>query len=233
MRLVRARFYNPKSHGRVGGPRPGGIGCAIRGAVMRHAAMEESDDLPKTDVAKPSLPTASPRCGSARTTCGRRRIRSFAFSPGGRLVAAGRPPCPESAGHDLRRADRPAGQAARRTGESGGLGRDGRVLARRHETALGGNVGEVALWDLSADRLLFRQKLHRSNVMDVKFSPDGRLFASGGRGRGYPPPDVSRSPRKSCEISRRGRWAAPGLHTRRHEAGRGGPVQHDDLESGA
>jgi WD40 repeat protein len=40
--------------------------------------------------------------------------------------------------------------------------------------------GEVSVWDLSTDRLLFRQKLHRGNVMDVKFTPDGRFFASGG-----------------------------------------------------
>ena len=46
--------------------------------------------------------------------------------------------CPESAGRDLRRADRPAGQADRRAGKSEGQCRISRVLAGRHEIALGG-----------------------------------------------------------------------------------------------
>ncbi len=33
--------------------------------------------------------------------------------------------------------------------------------------------GEVALWDLPADRLLFREKTHGGEVADVEFSPDG------------------------------------------------------------
>jgi WD40 repeat protein len=40
--------------------------------------------------------------------------------------------------------------------------------------------GEVALWDLAQDRLLFREKLHRDPVDDVAFSPDSRLMASAG-----------------------------------------------------
>jgi len=57
--------------------------------AMHHAAREEPSDPPKTDVARPSLPPrARLRIGTdlLRTPGG---IRSFALSPGGRLVAAG------------------------------------------------------------------------------------------------------------------------------------------------
>ena len=44
----------------------------------------------------------------------------------------------------------------------------------------GESTGNVALWDLSSDRLLFREKLHSTPVRDVAFSPDGKVMASGG-----------------------------------------------------
>jgi WD40 repeat protein len=39
--------------------------------------------------------------------------------------------------------------------------------------------GEVALWDLSGDRLLSHEKLHEGTASAVAFSPDGSLVASG------------------------------------------------------
>jgi WD40 repeat protein len=42
----------------------------------------------------------------------------------------------------------------------------------------GEHSGEVALWELPGDCLLFREKLHAGEVADVKFSFDGILMAS-------------------------------------------------------
>jgi WD40 repeat protein len=44
----------------------------------------------------------------------------------------------------------------------------------------GESGGEVALWDLEGNRLLFRAKVHHGPVSDVKFSPDGNMVASAG-----------------------------------------------------
>jgi WD40 repeat protein len=108
-------------------------------------------------------------------------IRSFALSPGGRLVAAGdtRPPSPRITIFDGRTGrrvkqlvapkDRPGGWV-----DTVAFSPDGTKLL------WGEGSGEVALWDLSTDRLLYRRQLHPHNVIDVKFSPDGRWFVSGG-----------------------------------------------------
>ena len=59
----------------------------------------------------------------------------------------------------------------------------GRVAFSPDGTKLlwGEHDGEVALWDLPGDRLLFREKLHETSVNEVAFSPDGSLIAIGGR----------------------------------------------------
>jgi WD40 repeat protein len=44
----------------------------------------------------------------------------------------------------------------------------------------GESGGEMALWDLGRDRLVFRKKVHEGPVADVKFSPDGGMMASAG-----------------------------------------------------
>ena len=44
----------------------------------------------------------------------------------------------------------------------------------------GENGGYVALWDLTADRLIFRERLHRGTVNDVTFSYWGDKFATAG-----------------------------------------------------
>src|SRR5262245_53958996 len=46
--------------------------------------------------------------------------------------------------------------------------------------AWGEQEGDVALWDLAGDRLLYRARLHDGTANDVAFSPDGRLLASAG-----------------------------------------------------
>ncbi len=106
-------------------------------------------------------------------------IAAIAFSPDGRIAAAeGSGPSPSVVLFDVR--------SGRRT----------KVLTVRGEpmewveclafspdgTKLlwGENRGKVALWDLTGDRLLFRDTLHDRAVSDVRFSPDGTLMASAG-----------------------------------------------------
>jgi WD40 repeat protein len=107
-------------------------------------------------------------------------IRSFALSPGGRLVAAGdmRAPSPRITIFDV-----PTGRRVKQlVAPEDQQGWVETVVFSPDSAKLlwGEGSGEVALWDLSTDRLLFRRKLHQGNVIDVKFPPDGRWFASGG-----------------------------------------------------
>jgi RNA polymerase sigma factor (sigma-70 family) len=153
--------------------------------VVRDAAMEGPIARPETDVAKPSLPPrALARIGTdlLRAPGG---IRSFALSPGGRLVAVGDLHAPGAritifdvqTGRRSKRFVAPGSQGGRGWVETAAFSPDGTKLL------WGEMSGEVALWDLLADRLLFRQKLHLYNVCEVKFSPDGHLFASSGLDR--------------------------------------------------
>ena len=108
--------------------------------VVRDAAMKGPSDRPETDVAKPSLPPrALVRIGTdLLRTPG--NIRSFALSPGGQFVAAGDllAPSPRITIFDVRTGRRVKQLLAPE--KRHGMGRDGRVLARRHETALGRHV---------------------------------------------------------------------------------------------
>jgi RNA polymerase sigma factor (sigma-70 family) len=147
----------------------------------RDAPREGPSDRPETDVARPSLPPhALARIGTdLLRTPG--NIRSFALSPGGRLVAAGDLPGPSAR---ITIFDVPTGRRVKRlvAPEDGGRGWVETVAFSPDATKLlwGEESGEVALWDLTTDHLLFRRKLHPNNVIDVRFSPDGRRFASGG-----------------------------------------------------
>src|SRR5262249_11708151 len=94
-------------------------------------------------------------------------IRSFALSPGGRLVAAGDLPAASpritifdvGTGRQVKQLVAPGNRQG--WVETVAFSPDGTKLL------WGEMSGEVALWDLSADRLLFRQRLHENNVMDV------------------------------------------------------------------
>ena len=105
---------------------------------------------------------------------------SLAISPGGRLVAAGDigGPNPQVTVFDVQTGRRikkfVAPENWHSCVETAAFSPDGTKLL------CGESFGEVALWELSSGRLLFRRKLHAGNVMAVVFSPDGRLFASGG-----------------------------------------------------
>jgi WD40 repeat protein len=61
---------------------------------------------------------------------------------------------------------------------------DGRLLVcggARGERAHGHKAAEIYLWDIQADRLLWRQPCHDSDVTCLAFTPDGKSLVSGGR----------------------------------------------------
>jgi WD40 repeat protein len=105
---------------------------------------------------------------------------NVAFSPDGRLVAASEANCdvPTISLFDVR-----TGRLVKLVRTP--LGPPGWVqcvaFSPDQTRLVWGEIGgEVALWDLAQDRLLFREKLHRAPVDDVAFSPDSRLMASAG-----------------------------------------------------
>jgi WD40 repeat protein len=107
-------------------------------------------------------------------------LTAIAFSLDGRLIAAAdaNAPSPRVAIFDVHTARR-IKQLVAPGGQMGSVqcvtfSPDGARLL------WGEMSGEVALWDLKGDRLLFRAKLHAGQVEDVAFSPDGRLMASAG-----------------------------------------------------
>jgi RNA polymerase sigma factor (sigma-70 family) len=148
--------------------------------AVRDAAKGGPSDRPETDVARSPLPPrALARIGTdLLRTPG--NIRSFALSPGGRLVAAGDLRAPSAritifdvpTGRSSGRFVAPGNGRGRGWVESAAFSPDGTMLL------CGEMDGHVTMWDLSTDRLLFRQKLHQGNVTLVAFSPDGRLFVS-------------------------------------------------------
>jgi WD40 repeat protein len=151
-------------------------------AALAVAAFAQTTDPPGAPAASPEPlpPRARLRIGTdLLRTPG--NIRSFALSPDGRLVAAGdlNPPSPRITIFEVRTGRRSKQLVAPRHRQVGWVetvtfSPDGTKLLWGEES------GEVALWDLSADRLLFRRQLHQGNVAAEVFSPDGRMFASGG-----------------------------------------------------
>ena len=100
-------------------------------------------------------------------------VRSVAFSPDGRTLAAGT----EEGGVLLwdavhRRRLGPPGFAHRRVVQALAFSPDGRILAS------GGFDGRIALWDAGSGRLLGVDAERRA-IWSVAFSPDGRTLAAG------------------------------------------------------
>jgi len=106
-------------------------------------------------------------------------IAAIAFSPDGRIAAAeGSGPRPRVVLFDVHSGRRTKVLTARgeqlESVECLAFSPDGTKLL------WGERGGKVALWDLTGDRLLFRDELHDRAVSAVRFSPDGKLMASAG-----------------------------------------------------
>ncbi len=197
-----------------------------------------------SDTQPPLPPRALLRIGTddLRT---RNSITGIAFSPDGRLVAAAEAnaPVPRVSLFDVRTGrlvkllsppDRSRGWVT-----CVAFSPDGTKLA------WGEVGGEVALWDLTRDRLQFREKCHGQGVSDVTFSPDGRIMVSAGEDgvvhllRAEDPreavqilPTGERNPshgvtRRPAGVPRRS--PPSGLHSRRSPADCRGRLQRDDL----
>jgi WD40 repeat protein len=181
MRLVRVRLTIPTLMGVVA------VLALVRPAApsappgVRDSAMEKSSVLPQTQVARNSLtPRALLRIGTDDLRTRNSFVTDIAFSPDGRLVAASEAnaPVPRVSLFDVRTGrlvrlisppDRPPGWVQC-------------IAFSPDQTKLAwGEVGgEVTVWDLTHDRLQFREKLHGQSVNDVTFSPDAQVLASGG-----------------------------------------------------
>jgi WD40 repeat protein len=174
-------------------PRPPRWKCAMPVAVAVVAlgimavrlqsvgATEEPSSVPAvaTGAPAPLPPHGLVRIGSddLRT---RNFVTGIAISPDGRLIVAAEAnaPVPRVSLFDVRTGrlikvisppDRPAGWV-----QCVAFSPDVTKLA------WGEIGGQVALWDLTGDRLRFREKYHGQGVSDVSFSPDGRIMASAG-----------------------------------------------------
>jgi len=181
MRFVRVRFSIPSLMGVVAVLALVPPAAQSEAPVMHDAAMEDLGEPPKTDVAKPPLPPrALLRIGTSDLRT-QDSIVALAFSPDGRLIAAAdaNSPSPRVAFFDVRTGQR-VKQIVAPGNKRGGVASvafspDGKKLL------WGEMSGDVALWHLQGDRLLFREKLHGEfAVSAVAFSPDGSLMASAG-----------------------------------------------------
>jgi WD40 repeat protein len=176
MRLVRLRLRIPSLLGVVAF-----LVLVWSAAHASASAVEEPSSQHRTDLDKPVLPPrALVRIGTDNLRSRGSFITGIALSPDGRLVAAGEAnaPVPRISLFDVRtgRLAKLISPAQQYHGwvQCVAFSPDGTKL-------VWGEVGgEVAVWDLTRDRLEFRNKLHAQSVNDVTFSPDGRIVASGG-----------------------------------------------------
>jgi WD40 repeat protein len=175
---------------------------------VRGEANEEPGSRPETQGAGTSLPPHALLQIGTRDLRTPSNIRSCAISPDGRLVAAGDLHAPDTriTIFDVR-SGRQVKQLVTARDRSGWF--DTAAFSPDGSKLLGGEMsGEVALWDLPADRLLYRQKLHGGNVLEVKFSPNGRSFATSGLDGAI----HLRSVEKPDEVVRVFTWAKGGSH---------------------
>ena len=152
---------------------------AVGAANANPGSSSTPDNPPGTQPPQPSR--ALQQIGTDHLRIRSSFITGIAFSPDGRLIAAGEAnaPVPRVSLFDVRTGrlvklltppDRPRGWVQC-------------VAFSPDQTKLvwGETSGEIALWDLTRDRLVFREQLHINGVSDVTFSPDGQIMASGGK----------------------------------------------------
>ncbi len=155
----------------------GDHGCAILG--RRDDGAVERTGRSQCNSVAPSTPRVS-LIGTDDLRIRNSFIAGIAFSPDGLLIAAAEAnaPVPRVSLFDARTGrlarwisppDRPRGWIQCLV-----FSPDGTKLA------WGEVMGEVAVWDITHDRLAFRQKYHGQSVNDVAFSPDGHILATGG-----------------------------------------------------
>lgn len=126
-----------------------------------------------------SIPTARPllKLGTEilRT---RGHVTDIDFSPDGKLIAASETNVPHPT---LRLFDVQTGTEKKRITPADKPSGWIQCLAfspDQTKLAWGENGGQVTLWDVTTDRLIWREKIHQNRVNDVAFSPDGKLLAS-------------------------------------------------------
>lgn len=133
------------------------------------------------DTARPLPPRALVRIGTEMLRIRSFSISSIAFSPDGGLIAVAEAytAVPRVDLFDVRtgrlvKVISPPDQTQTAWAQCVAFSPDQTKLA------WGDNGGKVALWDLSHDRLIYRDTFHGRGVSDVTFSPDGQTIASGG-----------------------------------------------------
>jgi WD40 repeat protein len=152
----------------------------LKAVAVFDPADKKMSDAIATTGSRPLPPRGLLRIGTEDLRTRDYTITGIAFSPDGKLVAAAvaNSPVPRitlfnvNTGRQAKQISSPVKPAGWVTCVA--FSPDGSKL-------VWGEIGGlVAVWDLTQDRLIFRQILHSAKVDDVRFSPDGTLMASAG-----------------------------------------------------
>ena len=158
----------------------GASAVRLKAVAVFDPADKKMSDAIATAGSRPLPPRGLLRIGTEDLRTRDYTITGIAFSPDGKLVAAAvaNSPVPRitlfnvNTGRQARQISSPVKPAGWVTCVA--FSPDGSKL-------VWGEIGGlVAVWDLTQDRLIFRQILHSAKVDDVRFSPDGTLMASAG-----------------------------------------------------
>ena len=217
---------------------------AVPGREVSGESLAVSLDLDQPGPGSQGRPLAQFGSNDLRTSS---FIIDLAFSPDGKLLAAAQPNTqfPRVELFDVQ-TGRTVAVLKHRDGPVGWVNC---VTFSPDSTRLAwGEIGgNVALWDVPGRRMLFREPLHKKEVQDVAFSPDGGLFVSAG-GDGVLQHPANGGPGTAAGIIPIGRKEprpggftgvpadgfpvgplSPRVHPRRHSAARGLRLQRHGL----